>query len=114
MSGHLSGHMSGHLSGHMSGHVVPLRIYFAIFGTLMVLTGVTVWVAFHNLGQWNAVLALCIATFKAVLVILYFMHARYSSRLTWLIILAGFFWLGILLVLTMTDYVTRGLPSLPV
>ena len=97
----------------MSGHIVPLKIYFAIFGTLMVLTGTTVWVAFHNLGPLNAVAALTIATIKAVLVILFFMHARYSSKLTWLIIVAGFFWLGILLVLTMTDYVTRGLPSSP-
>ncbi len=98
----------------MSGHVVPLKIYFGIFGTLMVLTGVTVWVAYHNLGPLNAVVALSIATFKAVLVILYFMHARYSGKLTWVIIVAGFFWLGILLVLTMTDYVTRRLPSLPI
>ncbi|MGH9556077.1 MAG: cytochrome C oxidase subunit IV family protein [Terriglobales bacterium] len=98
----------------MSGHVVSLKIYFAIFGTLIVLTGVTVWVSFHNLGPLNAVAALSIATIKGVLVILYFMHARYSSKLTWLVIVAGFFWLGILLVLTMTDYVTRGLPSLPI
>ncbi|MGH9603437.1 MAG: cytochrome C oxidase subunit IV family protein [Terriglobales bacterium] len=98
----------------MSGYVVPLKIYFAIFGTLMVLTGVTVWVAFHNLGPLNAVVALTIATIKGTLVILYFMHARYSSKLTWLVIVAGFFWLGILLVLTMTDYLTRGLPSLPI
>ncbi|MCI0354727.1 MAG: cytochrome C oxidase subunit IV family protein [Acidobacteria bacterium] len=97
----------------MSEHVVPRKVYCAIFGTLMVLTGVTVWVAFHNLGPLNAVVALSIATIKGVLVILYFMHARYSSKLTWLVIVAGFFWLGILLVLTMTDYVTRGLPSLP-
>ncbi len=98
----------------MSGHVVPLKVYFAVFGTLMVLTGVTVWVAFHNLGPYNAVVALAIACTKAVLVILYFMHARYSGKLTWVVIVAGFFWLGILLVLTMTDYVTRGLPSLPI
>ena len=97
----------------MSGHVVSLKVYIGIFVTLMVLTGVTVWVAFHNLGPLNAVVALTIASFKATLVILYFMHARYSSKLTWLVIIAGFFWLGILLVLTMTDYVTRGLPSLP-
>ena len=97
----------------MNGHVVPLKIYFGIFATLMVFTGVTVWVAFHNLGPWNAVVALSIATIKAVLVILYFMHARYGGKLTWVIIVAGFFWLGILLVLTMTDYVTRGLPRLP-
>ena len=98
----------------MSGHVVPLKIYFGIFGTLMGLTGVTVWVAFHNLGPLNAVVALSIATIKAVLVILYFMYARYGGKLTWVVIVAGFFWLGILLVLTMTDYVTRGLPSLPI
>ncbi len=98
----------------MSGHLISLKIYLGVFGTLMVLTGVTVWVAFHNLGPLNAVVALTIATCKAVLVILYFMHARYSSKITWLVIVSGFFWLGILLVLTMTDYLTRDLPSLPI
>ncbi len=97
----------------MSEHVVPKRIYFAVFATLLALTALTVWVAFHNLGPYNAVVALTIATIKGVFVILYFMHVRYSTRLTWLTILAGFFWLGILLVLTITDYVTRGLPHLP-
>ncbi|HXE89473.1 MAG TPA: cytochrome C oxidase subunit IV family protein [Terriglobales bacterium] len=97
----------------MSGHVVPLKVYFAIFATLMVLTALTVRVAFINLGPYNAAVALGIATTKAVLVILYFMHLRYSSKLTWIVVLAGFFWLGILLVITMTDYVTRSLPHLP-
>ncbi|HSA91673.1 MAG TPA: cytochrome C oxidase subunit IV family protein [Terriglobales bacterium] len=97
----------------MSGHVVPLKVYFAIFATLMVLTAVTVRVAFINLGPFNAAVALGIATTKAVLVILYFMHVRYASKLTWVVVLAGFFWLGILLALTMTDYITRSLPHLP-
>ena len=63
----------------------------------MVLTAVTVWVANLDLGRWNAIVALSIAVLKATLVVLYFMHVRYSSRLTWIFVGAGFFWLGILI-----------------
>ena len=58
-------------------------------------------------GAFNAVAALTIATFKATLVVLFFMHVRYSSRLTWAVVLGSVFWLGILLVLTIGDYLTR-------
>lgn len=92
----------------MSQHVVPQRIYFAIFGALMVLTAVTVFVAFIDLGILNNVIMLTIACTKALLVILYFMHVRYSSRLTWVFVAAGFFWLAILLAFTLADYITRG------
>jgi len=91
----------------MSGHISPVRNYVGIFITLMVLTMVTVGVAFVNLGQMNKVVALGIATFKATLVVLYFMHVKYSSRLTKLVVASGFFFLIILLGLTMADYVSR-------
>jgi len=92
----------------MSEHIVSKKIYYSIFATLMVLTGVTIAVAFIDLGRLNTVVALTIAIFKATLVVLYFMHVRYSSRLTWVFVGAGFFWLAILVVLTLGDYATRG------
>jgi cytochrome c oxidase subunit 4 len=88
-------------------HIATVRSYITIFLVLMVLTAVTVLVAYVNLGQLNKVVALGIATFKASLVILYFMHVKYSSRLTKLVVMAGFFFLVILLGLTMTDYGSR-------
>jgi cytochrome c oxidase subunit 4 len=91
----------------VSSHIVSPRIYYAVFGTLAVLTAVTVGAAFLDLGLLNPVVALAIAVFKAVLVILYFMHVRYSTRLTWVVVAAGVFWLGILLALTMNDYLAR-------
>lgn len=91
----------------MSGHLVPLKIYYGIFGTLLVLTGVTVAVAFVDLGALNTVVALSIAVFKALLVVLYFMHVRYSSRLTWVFVAAGFVWFLILIAFTLTDFQTR-------
>ena len=73
----------------------------------MVLTAVTVLVALKDFGEWNIIIALGIAVTKASLVILYFMHVRYSDKLTWVIISAGFMWLAILFVLTMSDYYAR-------
>jgi len=70
-------------------------------------TAITVWAAYHNFGAFNIVIALAIATFKATLVVLYFMHARYSPRRTQLVIVCSVFWLAILLALTLTDYQTR-------
>jgi cytochrome c oxidase subunit 4 len=92
----------------MAGHVSPKGIYYAIFGSLMVLTAVTVGVAFINLGPFNFPVALSIAIVKATLVILFFMHVKYSSRLTKLIIGTGFFFLLVLFTLTLTDYLSRG------
>jgi len=91
----------------MSQHQVPRKVYYLIFSALIVLTGVTVSVAFIDLGPLNNVIMLTIAVTKAVLVILYFMHVRYSSRLTWVFVGAGFFWLVILFVFTLADYFTR-------
>lgn len=92
----------------MSGHIVSPRLYLLIFGTLMVMTGVTVWVAFLDLKFMNNVLALSIAVFKATLVVLYFMHVRYGTRLTWVVAASGFIWMVILFALTMSDYLSRG------
>lgn len=83
-------------------------MYYLVFGALMVLTVVTVAVAFVDLGPWNDLVAMAIAVTKAVLVILFFMHVRYSSRLVAITALGGFFWLGIMVVLTLSDYLSRG------
>ena len=88
-------------------HIVPTRVYYLIFAALMVGTAITVGVAFVDLGPLNAVVALAIAVLKATLVVLFFMHVRYSSRLTWAVVLGSVFWLGLLLALTFSDYLTR-------
>jgi cytochrome c oxidase subunit 4 len=73
----------------------------------MVLTGVTVWIAYIDLGAWNTVAAVVIACFKAMIVVLYFMHVKYSTRLVKLTVIAGLYWMGILFALTFGDYLTR-------
>src|SRR3954471_19616967 len=92
----------------MSGHVSPKSTYYAIFGALMVLTGVTVGAAFVNLGSFNFPVAIAIAVTKATLVILFFMHVKYSSRLTKMVVAMSFFFLAIMFALTLTDYMSRG------
>jgi cytochrome c oxidase subunit 4 len=89
-------------------HIVPRTTYYTIYVILMACTFLTYWVSTIELGALNNITALGIAVFKAVLVILFFMHAKYSSRLTWVVVIAAAFWLGILLFLTMSDYMTRG------
>jgi cytochrome c oxidase subunit 4 len=91
----------------MSEHIVSRKIYFAIFAALMVLTVVTVLAARQDFGRFNDIIAMGIAVLKATLVILFFMHVRYSSRLTKVVVVAGFFWLAIFVVLTLSDYLTR-------
>jgi cytochrome c oxidase subunit IV len=91
----------------MSEHVVPTRIYYTIFGILMLCTYLTVQIAFFDLGIFNTVAALTIAVLKATLVVLFFMHVKYSTRLTWAVVIASLFWLAILLTLTLSDYTTR-------
>ena len=92
---------------NVSVHVVPLRVYFVIFSCLMILTAVTVAVAYLDLGALNTIVALLIAVTKAALVILYFMHVRYSPSLTKLVVAGSFLWLFIMLSITMSDYVSR-------
>jgi cytochrome c oxidase subunit 4 len=95
----------------MSEHIVSRTVYFIIFGALMVFTALTVFAAFIDLDHIfpgaNTVVALTIAVIKATLVVLYFMHVRYSSRLIWVIVVAGIFWLAIMFVFTFSDYMTR-------
>lgn len=92
----------------MPQHVVPRKAYFAVFAVLVVLTAVTTGVAFIDLGPWNTVVALAIAFTKATLVVLIFMHVKYSPRLTQIVVAGGLFWLAILLALTLSDFYTRG------
>jgi cytochrome c oxidase subunit 4 len=89
-------------------HVAPKSLYYLIFAALMVGTIVTVAVAFVDLGAMNNVVMLSIACAKALLVILFFMHVRWSTRLTWVVVASGFFWLLILFSITMADYMSRG------
>ncbi len=91
----------------MSKHIVSPKIYAVIFLALMVGTFLTVFAAGRDFGRMNVVIALGIATIKATLVILFFMHGKYSSRRTKLVIVSGFFWLAIMLGLTIADYSTR-------
>ncbi len=92
----------------MSEVIVRPRTYVAIYVTLMFLTGLTTFVAFFDLGLANPVVALTIAILKASLVVLFFMHMRWNSRLTMIVGGSALFWLGIMLVLTLSDYLTRG------
>jgi cytochrome c oxidase subunit 4 len=92
----------------MAGHISPKSTYYTIFGSLMGLTALTVFVAFVNLGALNFPVAISIAILKATLVILFFMHVKYSSRLTKLICGTSFFFLIVLFGLTLTDYLSRG------
>jgi len=97
----------------MSGHVSPVSLYITIFLALMVLTAVTVGAAFVDLGQFNFLVAMIIAAFKASLVVWYFMHLKYASKLTKLTVATGVFFLAILLGLLLVDYVSKGLTQMP-
>ena len=102
----------------MSEHVVPVRVYLLVFAALMVGTITTYFAAqydmeqrFHTTFPLNSLVALTIAVTKAVLVILFFMHVKYSTRMTKVVVVASFFWLGIMLTITMSDYFFRALGS---
>jgi cytochrome c oxidase subunit IV len=97
----------------MSQHVVPLRTNLIVFATLMVLLLATLGAAYLPLGRFHLATAMLIAVVKAVMVILIFMHVRFSNRLTWVFSSAAFVWLGILIVITLSDYLTRGLLNIP-
>lgn len=88
-------------------HIVPVKIYVTIWATLMAFTLITVLASFAELGIFNIVVALLIATIKGTLVVLFFMHLRYSPKLTWVVVIASLFFLMILFSLTMTDYLSR-------
>jgi cytochrome c oxidase subunit IV len=88
-------------------HIVSPGMYLTIILTLLALTGITVFAAFVDLGRFNIVVALVIATVKATLVVLIFMHAKYAPERTKLVIVAGIFWLALLLFMTLSDYASR-------
>jgi cytochrome c oxidase subunit 4 len=90
-------------------HVAPKSLYYLVFGVLIVGTLLTVVAARFDLGPLNNIVMLTIACSKASLVILYFMHVRWSSHLTWIVVVSGFFWLLIMFSLTLTDYLSRGM-----
>jgi cytochrome c oxidase subunit 4 len=93
------------VSGH---HVVPVKIYIAVFLALATLTVITTAVAFVDLGPLNNVVMLAISLLKTSLVVLFFMHVKYSTRLVPLIVVGAVVWLLIMFGITMSDYVTRG------
>jgi cytochrome c oxidase subunit IV len=92
----------------MPEHIVPIKTYAIVLIALLVLTATTCGVSFIDMGKMNAVVAVVIAFGKALMVALIFMHLRYSRRLMRVVVAAGLFWLGILIALTMSDYLTRG------
>jgi cytochrome c oxidase subunit 4 len=85
------------------------KVYYLVFIALAIGTVLTWRIAFVDLGIWNPIVALAIACTKATLVILFFMHVRYSSKLTMITVAAGFFWLLIMISLDLSDYLTRGI-----
>ena len=92
----------------MSEHILPSKMYYGIWIALLILTGVTYGAAKFDLGAFNTIVALAIATLKAVLVVLFFMHVKYTSeKLTKVVIISAIFWLMILLFLSLADYSTR-------
>jgi cytochrome c oxidase subunit 4 len=88
--------------------VVPRRIYYRVYVALLGLLLLTWGLAYLDLGHpWSLIVALTIAIGKALLVVLFFMHVRYGRRLTWVFVGAGIAWMGHILILTMSDYLTR-------
>ena len=91
----------------MSEPITPTRTYYTVFAALIALTLLTVFVSFVELGAWHTTVGVLIGAVKASLVGLFFMHLLLSSKASWLAVLAGLFWLGILMALTLSDYLTR-------
>ena len=97
----------------MQGHLVPRRTYFAIWAALMLLTALTAWLSFYDLGRWSLLVAMLIAGTKATLVGLFFMHIKYSDPVERVAALVGIFWLLVMFALTGSDYLTRHLLTGP-
>lgn len=104
--------MADHHEEH-EHHIVPLKVYFLIFGLLLVFTALTVGAAFVDMGVLNNVVALTIASIKASVVVLYFMHARYGNKVNLVVIGGTIFWLLLLFVLLGGDYATRDMGVFP-
>ncbi|HXW55872.1 MAG TPA: cytochrome C oxidase subunit IV family protein [Candidatus Cybelea sp.] len=97
------------MAGQEHEHLIPLKVYFAVFAALILLTVATASIAYVDLGgAFNSVVALAIAVTKMMLVVLFFMHVKYSSGMTRIVLFAGVFWLAILVTLTLADELTRG------
>jgi cytochrome c oxidase subunit 4 len=94
-------------SEHATGHVDSVKTYAIVWIVLLILTAVTTEVAYIDLGAFSVVVALTIAVCKMLLVALFFMHVRHSTKLTKLVVLGGLLWLLILISLTLTDFATR-------
>ncbi len=92
----------------MSSHIASTKLYYSVFTALIVGTVLTYLAALVDFGFMNNVVMLTIAVAKALLVILFFMGVRWSSRLTWVVAGSGFFFLLIMFSITMSDYLTRG------
>lgn len=92
-------------------HIVPVRVYWGVFIALLVMTVVTTAIAYIDLGSFNLVVALAIAVFKASLVVLFFMHVKYSTNLTKAIVISGFAFLIIMVFFTMCDLLTRNITA---
>ncbi len=97
----------------MSEHIDSVKTYSLIFVALLILTTATSTVAYIDLGPFNIVVALAIAVIKMLLVALFFMHVRYSTRLTKTVVAGGLLWLAILLMLSMSDFISRGWLGVP-
>jgi cytochrome c oxidase subunit 4 len=92
---------------HADHHIITPKTYIIVFATLLVFTGITVGAAYVDLNIFNPVVALAIASFKAVIVILFFMHVKYQSKLVKMTVGAGFFTFLVLITMTLTDYMSR-------
>ena len=92
----------------MTQHIMTVRTNVNVFIALMALLVATVAFAYMPLGHLHLATAMVIAVTKAVLIILYFMHVRFSNRLTWVFSSAAFVWLAILIIITVSDYLSRG------
>jgi cytochrome c oxidase subunit 4 len=101
------------MTPHTSEHIDSVKVYVGILLALLCLTVITTLVAFVDLGDFSVVVALAIAVVKMLLVALFFMHLRYSTKLTRLVIVGGLMWLAILLLLTLSDFFTRGWTGVP-
>ena len=95
------------MSGEHKPHVVPVSHYIGVFVALLVLTGATYWTALMDLKAWNTPVAMTIAIFKALLVVLIFMHVKYSNKLVQTLVVASALWLLIMFGFTGQDYLTR-------
>jgi cytochrome c oxidase subunit 4 len=97
----------------MSEAIVPTRIYVRAWVSLVVLLGITIAASYIHMGWLNGAVAIVIAFMKALIIVLYFMHVRYSPRLIWVFAGAGILWLGIMFSLSMADYHSRALLPAP-